>query len=63
MTIKEFETLPLLLRRAVVLELTGLSPRELRVLAEMGTIRSMRLRREHRYYRESVRQFVGLAKP
>lgn len=60
MTVQEFERLPFLLRRAQVLRITGLGPNELAVLRKDGTIRTTRLKREHRYFRESVRVFVGL---
>ena len=60
MTVDQFNRLPLLLRRNVVLKITGLEPEELRVMRENGRIQTTRLRREVRYFRESVREFVGL---
>lgn len=60
MTVHEFERLPFLLRRATVLRLTGLGKNELEVIRKDGTIRTKRLRREVRYFRESVREFIGL---
>ena len=41
-------------------QITGLNPNELTVLRENGTLKTMRLRREIRYFRESVRALVGL---
>lgn len=60
MTEDQFNRLPLLLRRAAVLEITGLSRNELDVLRLSGSLKTMRLRREVRYFRESVRELVGL---
>lgn len=60
MTVHEFNHLPLLLRRAAVLQITGLTANELTVLRENGTLKTTRLRREFRYFRESVRELVGL---
>lgn len=60
MTVEQFNRLPLLLRRGAVRRITGLSVQELEVLRASGAIKAMRLRREFRYYRESVRELVGL---
>jgi len=63
MTPHEFNRLPLLLRRAAVMRVTGLSKRELAMLRESGVLKTTRLRREIRYLRESVRELVGLPAP
>jgi len=60
MTVDQFNRLPLLLRRGAVRRITGLSARELDVLRETGALKTTRLRREVRYFRESVRTLVGL---
>jgi hypothetical protein len=60
MTVQEFERLPFLLRRAQVLKLTGIGPDALDVLRKEGTLKTMRMHREVRYFRESVRNFIGL---
>lgn len=60
MTVQEFERLPFLLRRAQVLKLTGIGPDALDVMRKEGTIKTMKMHREVRYYRESVRELIGL---
>jgi hypothetical protein len=60
MTVEQLNRMPLLLRRGAVRRITGLSVRELDVLRESGTLKATRLRREWRYYRESVRELAGL---
>lgn len=59
MTIDEFNQLPLLLRSGQVREITGLSPHELRLLRETGSLKGVQLRKQFRFYRESVRQLIG----
>ncbi len=60
MTVEQFNRMPLLLRRGQVRRITGLSPGEISVLRESGVLKTVRLRRELRYFRESVRELVGL---
>lgn len=60
MTVHEFNQLPLLLRSGQVREITGLSPHELRLLRETGSLQGVKLRHHFRYYRESVRQLIGI---
>ena len=60
MRIDQFEKLPLLLRSRAVERITGLTRKELAVLRDQGALKFMRLRREVRYYRESVRELVGI---
>lgn len=60
MTTEQFNRLPLLLRQGQVRRITGLSRHELDVLRESGRLKTTRLRREVRYFKDSVRDLVGL---
>lgn len=60
MTVEQLNRMPLLLRKGQVRRITGLSNREVDVLRENGVLRATRLRREFRYFRESVRTLVGV---
>jgi len=60
MTVEQFNCLPVLLRRQLVMDLTGMSSRKLKVLVEDGVLRGRRFGSEFKYYRESVREMAGL---
>jgi len=63
MTLDQFNRLPLLLRRGAVERITGLSAHTIDDLRMTGSLKTTKLRREVRYFRESVRELVGFNNP
>lgn len=59
LTLEGWQRLPYLLPRAVVLEWTGLSGRELSDQVRSGRLRVFRGRRKAKYYRDEVGRLLG----